>query len=822
MAHAARVSELADGLVQSILHVNTGDPVIAQTRPAVAKGLRDSSHGRTNQFQVKSRLDGLVEKFAVLNRDDLSETLQERLEELPSGGKWLPEILALFLTLSDRPVEKTEPDALKSLYAAEHPDEQLTWEDIIADDPLDEPGLWDDVERGYHSSGDETRFDDDNLGSEPTTSTRATTIHDDSPETVARSLVTRPKLEDFDFAKYSRWAKNLSSEDQMLRVAELAIVRESLFMLRGLPTNLYNLEPVTGQIQPRSGTAVTTTSRPVIKDALAHFSTIGCGLQRVRRWVRNTQPRPYFRTCQAVVEQLLVELGASLAILEERYVGSDINTVVSMIEVLSETQQLTRHLCQFASLIVHLLSDSPFAILDGLYDYVCTAQLSGDDEGFDVLSSILFQGTETYLRPVATWISSGTIAGGHDDFFVAESGVACEPGDVWHSRFAMRQSNDGAPSMPRFMHDYAAEVFALGKAKMFLDKLTQGSIDQDQATYTSHGPDFGALSHEVQANHLMPFSELFEDTLSNWIKSISTDVMPTLTRLLLEQHGLLNTLSATSSVYLSANGNLFRDFADSLSRRIRRSPSSWSNNFLLTELARETLGETPSVDAESLTIKTDGSPRTTKVVQALQSIDAIYHIPWPLQNITRETHPRTHAKAFVLLLQVSHASRALEYQKFSLRPHHSTTLTPTFSLALRLRQALIVFTSTLYAHITSVASAIHKEIHAALLSATDIDAMVAAYAAHKSRLETSLLLSEKLKPIREAIVSALELCEKFEPLWDGVTQENGDSQMALRSLQRDFASTLGFVTAGVRNVSRVGGETLLENLAERLESMSAR
>ena len=170
MAHAARVSALADNLVASLLAIDRDDPIIGQTRNAVAKGLRDASHGRTNQFEVAARYDGLVEKFAVLDRDDLSEALQERLEELPTKGKWLPEILALFLSLSDRPVEKTATDAIARLHAAEHPDEQLTWEEIIADDPLDEPGIWDDIERGYHSSCDETGFGQvDEFGSEPTT-----------------------------------------------------------------------------------------------------------------------------------------------------------------------------------------------------------------------------------------------------------------------------------------------------------------------------------------------------------------------------------------------------------------------------------------------------------------------------------------------------------------------------------------------------------------------------------------------------------------------------------------------------------------------------
>ena len=219
MAHAARVSALADNLVASLLAIDKDDPIISQTRSAVAKGLRDNSHGRTNQFEVASRLEGLVEKFAVLDRDDLSDALQERLEELPTKGKWLPEILALFLSLSDRPVEKTAADALAKLHAAEHPDEQLTWEDIIADDPLDEPGIWDDIERGYHSSGDETGFgQDEDSGSEPTTSTKASTVNEHDTEALAELLVTQPNVEALVLVKHSRSAAELSDGDRVLHV----------------------------------------------------------------------------------------------------------------------------------------------------------------------------------------------------------------------------------------------------------------------------------------------------------------------------------------------------------------------------------------------------------------------------------------------------------------------------------------------------------------------------------------------------------------------------------------------------------------------------
>ncbi|KAM0707403.1 hypothetical protein Q7P35_004048 [Cladosporium inversicolor] len=824
MAHAARISEIADNLVQSILGVNKDDPIIARIRTAVSRGLRDASHARTNQFEVKSRLDGLVEKFAVLNRDDLSDALQQRLEELPTRSKWLPEILELFLSLSDRPVEKTAPNALATLYAADHPDEQLTWEDIITDDPLNEPGIWDDIERGYHSSGDESRYADDDIRSEPTTSTQATSAAEDDAETVASLYVTQPDYQKLNSVKRSPRI----SEDTTLSVTESTVVRESLSMLRGLPTEIYALDSSTGVVKARTDTNINNVSRRVVLDSLTQFATLGSQLQHLRRWVQSKQARPYVNTCQAVTEGWLVDLSDQLSRLEERYVGSAVGAVVSSIEVLSGSQRLTRHLTVLCAIVARVSTHLPFALFDELYDCVCTSQLAGDDKCFDMLSSMLYRATQTYLRPVATWVSSGTIAGGHDDFFVAEPNAACDLGDLWHSKHMLRRSDDGSVNTPRFMQSNAAEIFALGKAKMFLDQLTQASVETISGAHSNQTPDFSSVRSQIEDCPLLPFADLFNDTLQDWVKSISTDVTPNLKTSLLRGHGLLKLLAAIDSIYFSANGALYQSFADSLFDRVRRAPSSWHNNFLLTELVKETLGENASVDMESLLVTTDLSSKPSNTIQALQAINITYHITWPLQNITREVTPQSHARAFSLLLQVSYACHILQSRAFNLRALHSAPAQSTHNRIFHIRQTFIVFTTALRTHISTVANVLHSELHTAMLEANSIDAMVGVYAAHKKRLETALLLSSNLSPVREAMVSGLVLCEQFGPMWDAVMSNDADegshlkADRALRRLQKELQMTVSFLAAGVRNVSRIGGETLLEALAEQLELIVAR
>lgn len=93
----------------------------------------------------------LEEKFRVYNRDDLADALRSRLAELPSlTSGFNPEILSLFLSLSDRPLQNSEISDLELLVKPDAPKE-LTWEDIIADDPM-EGEIWKDVDFGAESS----------------------------------------------------------------------------------------------------------------------------------------------------------------------------------------------------------------------------------------------------------------------------------------------------------------------------------------------------------------------------------------------------------------------------------------------------------------------------------------------------------------------------------------------------------------------------------------------------------------------------------------------------------------------------------------------
>ena len=90
-----------------------------------------NSRGIHTQDVVHSRL---VEKFAVLGRDDIAEPLEKILPYVISQDANV-EILTLLLALSDRPVETVEFDESKFI-VEEVVEKGITWEEIIAEEPL--------------------------------------------------------------------------------------------------------------------------------------------------------------------------------------------------------------------------------------------------------------------------------------------------------------------------------------------------------------------------------------------------------------------------------------------------------------------------------------------------------------------------------------------------------------------------------------------------------------------------------------------------------------------------------------------------------------
>lgn len=827
MAHAAKVSDLTDGLVRSVAGDRSQHASFRRMRDQAAKTFRNTTHARTNQFDVQSKLTGLAEKFAVLNRDDLSDALQARLDELPRDSKWMPEILSLLLQLSDRPLEKTRIENVEVL-SKRLEDEQptLTWEDLVADRDLDESGLWDDVERGHHSSGDEAGVDEE-ADSDDTSSTRATTVEDDTVA-LARLHIIHPEESAADDLK--------DAETQLLSsVSELMVIRDTLFMLRGLPTKLYVFLESDGEVTVHSSVALETAARATTRDLLLQFAEIGSALNTLRHWARQTEKTPYMQSCQAATLSLLSEFDRQISTIEQRCVAPAQDTVVSMMNVRSEVDIAAKALLHLSQ-ILSASNDSksaPFSLFDALYSEISIAEMSGDGRVFRSLVQVYLSGLKTYLRPLALWIQTGSVDRNNTEFMIREANPDCDLGRFWSERFTLRTLSDGTVCCPKFMHGMANKIFAIGKGRAFLLALgDDGETESDlQSSATS---TICSLQNQLAMPQLLPFTQRLEQSLEHWIADTSKDGSSLLQHKLLHDSGLLRAIDRLEEVFCSKDGVLFQTFADTLFGRMDYQPNGWRHDFLLSELASSTFGDRDSMGPESLSVTVHEATQSTgskSSVRQLRTIQLQTTFSWSVQNITHVQTSEAHSKAFAFLLQIYRAKSLLRTQALDLKRFTSDVrnVASTPHLALLMRQRLISFVDIMHDHITNTARILYKTVRIALEAATDIDAMAAVWITHIKHIDMALLLAQKLNPIREAIIGCLELCERFAMMWpriagsQTVTEENAQplpSRRDFAGMRQELDKSVSFIIAGVRSVGRASGNKMLEELAERLEWMA--
>ena len=845
MAHAITIHRLTSDLVHSIATQAKDDALLVRMRDHAVKSLRNTTHARTNQFDINSKLEGLVEKFAVLNRDDLSEALQLRLDDLPSQSKWMPEILSLLLQLSDRPLEKTSLEDTEALAKQPKDDEpQLSWADLLADAPRDEAGVWDDVERGYHSSGDEQTTDGEGDSVE-TPPTEATSFGLDDIVALARLQIVQP--DDSALNEIQTGSSRFDPDKQHVPIPELELIRDTLFMLHGLPSSIFTTSRSTGHVSFDQPVALSTASQPMIIKFLSHCAEIGSSLNALRNWVHSDQRVAYLQSCQASIQQLLIHFSSDLATLEQRYLGLSKDTVVSIIDVRSEVERLSHplvHIYKIVDTAEQQTKSSPFALLDALYGQACMAEMSGNALLFAILARVLFAGLRTYLKPVSRWTQAGIVDADDKTFLIEEVHSDCDPGRLWYDRYTKRTSTGGGVCAPKFMQGFANSIFAMGKARAFLRALGR-DIEVENNEFEFDVPNFSEIEASLDANHLSPFSQMLSNTLESWIGDIGEECTPLLRTVLLNDHGLLRTIDGLDHVFCSRNGRTFQTFADTLFWRINHGRDTWRNAFLLSELAQSTFGSAGYLDAHDLSIRIDGAQGSSPLVSSIQQLATInleYLFPWPFRNITCSPSPLTYSKAFTFLLQVYRAKYLLQPQIFdlSLLETRTTNLSKRIAAAIHLRQHLLVTVDVLHAHITSTCQAVSMSLRKAMETTDGIDAMAAVWAAHDKQLETSLLLARNLAPIREAITGQLELCERFARVWERLTGHEGLSadgeadkeqhetehgkgqtpvlrEETVSAIKAEFEKSTSFIVAGLRGISRAGGNAALEALAERLE-----
>lgn len=604
MAQNARISGLTDELIQSILQFDPkpNKQAYKHAKEIASRGLRGYQYARTNQFEISAALSGLDEKFRVKGRDDLADALALRLskfEQIP--GKFKPEFLSLLLQLADRPLENSNVKALE-LLRPPSPPPPLTWADILLDDPYSDDEIWKDIDYTGGSSEDEVipvRKEKKNLRAPATIDDDTTYDLDACVVSVGTDLV-----KDLETAQF--WNEIAAEEDEKTHITELNAVKETMYMLMGLRTNLYvtDQEQHTIRVNPKYCLQYVTTS--TIEDVLARFANTGKRIYRLRQWSKKASTLPVVQAFEAAVKKRLVRYDLSVANLQQGYLNPSSPVTVSLVKLESEVRWLSINILRLVNVVTEVEAQilvNPFIHLEALFDQVTLAQMALEDEVFFYMVDIFFECLQTYLAPIRRWMVDGELGLADETFFIFANEANGDLSDMWHDRYVLRRDTNEVLRCPSFLHVSAKKIFNIGKSVIFLKELEIFGTEP-LTTNTEPRLDRATICGDSSNVPLISFPELFRTAFDSWIQSKYSVASDLLCEHITGAQRLIHTLQTLDTIFVGANGAAFEEFANVLFARLDSGQEGWNDNFMLTDIARSVFSPTmPAGDVKRLAVR---------------------------------------------------------------------------------------------------------------------------------------------------------------------------------------------------------------------------
>lgn len=743
---------------------------VEEWRRAASKTLLNNRSVRTNPFDVEASLVGLEEKFRIINNDPLADALRLRLDELSAcSNRWTPEVLSLLLSLADRPAENSKLKDLESFKPQQLP-ASLTWSEILADDPLDNSdGLWDNIN---YAAGDSD--DEDYVYSVEAAATNgiqdSSQESEDIPYDIDQLMITIDPTKLEDIVQAQSWNVGQLQDNQQSRrlVTEAQVFRDVLLMLHGLPTFTF-VQIEDGRYLFSRQIQIDHLSEESLVHILSGFAILRSQLATVRVWLGRIEAIPLQQTYQAAIAERLQDFDRKLSKLEASTLKPA--AVTSLLELSNTVRRESRCMQQLSGIVaksaIRKQVRGHFDMLETIYESTCANQAYGDIEGYEYMAELLLEGFTMYLKPVRRWMVTGELMEDDEVFFVRKNTNTIPLESSWVEQYSIRKTTAGDLYAPGFLRLAAQKIFNAGKINNFLKALGRKGYKDSTAPTNGNDSTVEVFNLPECLRTSTPFSEVFEQALSEWISRHYQTSSAILRQALDSQCHLQGTLDALEYVFLHRDGAVSSHFSGIVFARIDREKGVWNDEYILTELIREAFDPLLGIDNQRLTVHLPKEQRATigskRSVKALEGLQVCYSIPWPVANIVRSTSIVIYQRIFVLLLQsqrVRHKLTQQQLEKITLSSAHCHN--GELHLARSLRHRLLWFTNCILTYLTETVLAVSTaKLREELAKADDMDRLIVVHSDYMLRLEERCLLSKKLAPIHQALISVFDLAMSF-------------------------------------------------------------
>ncbi|KAF1812183.1 hypothetical protein P152DRAFT_458587 [Eremomyces bilateralis CBS 781.70] len=867
MAHSSTVGSLVGALAGSItgLSEKKDHPKFKRARDHAVRNLRSHSFVRPSQFETKNAVDGLVEKFQVLGRDDLADALGQCLGDLTAwNSKWTPEYLALLLELSQDPVRKGQVKETLHERALTLP-LRIDWKNIIAKSRQKE--IWEDIDYAAQSSDDE----EEETMSEPEQKPRtAQELPEDDIIDLASYVV--PVDETAHLSLFSPFPKDETFAPQTQRVLlppqvvpEIFFIRESLSMLHGLPTSLYFV-----RIETKKNVSVQLSGPPIFfesatvetcKSLSRAFADLGASINVVRTWHEGGGSIPWLEAFQDETRAVIRSFDASITQIEQGLLRTTSERLISALSVLDSAREAARVPVLFSRIAgASIVRPGQFSRLDGLYDMTCQCQITEPPEVFQRLATTLHRCLEVYLRPVQRWVFHGEWDDENRVSFLRTDMIGTSFNTTPTSQFRggdnirnYHTPTSIRPEAPKFFHQISLlkAITNAGLAVQFLKRL---GYTRDDGRLPRH-ESITLIPFHGGADFI-PLELRVEDALQKWTSEATTGSQTRLYEAVVHGRSFMRYVDGLHAVFLATDKSAFAEFSDAVILAIRQAPAGMLTDSAITALAQNYLGQVPPVDGWRIKIYFPKEAEHRNLVE-ISRFELQYKLPWYVQNVVQHQAIEAFQRIFSLLLLMSFAKTSIEQQQISFRtrscPHGPSCAFCTRLSALRHRFLVFLGIFASYVTVTVLEPAI-AGLRNDISTCARFDVLCELYDKFADTVESRCLASEKLRPIfeameailvvgiripglrathlgREGTVSAQRGTGRYIPgdsdsdadedLFDEFP--NGDNEKdvdgTVRTLQEEFGRRIRFAVAGLHGIGRAGDDSTWSLLAARLEPL---
>lgn len=770
---------MLEQLIRSTTY-NTSDTYINQQKRIALSTLANSQSARVSQYEVSSRLQGLIEKSRILNNDPLAEALELRLAELSTrSDRWTPEILTLLLDLSDRPTRNSNAQNLVSF----QPDlpSALTWSEIVADDPLEDlSDIWQNVDFAADTSDEDepsesihrttSEFEPESGVLEKGPFDARTTLIEQAGMTEFRKIERAQFWRDPTRRHYDMTCLNFHEKQLVTILTEGQAVREVIFMLLGLPTSIFT-NANDGKLAVSAAFTLQHVSQESMGALLKDFAQFGDMLLSIRQWVGKKTLVPLEQTFQATLASHLTVVDRTLSTFQSRILMPHAHISPSLLELHVEVYHTCRLIQQIHEILQVLMLeddvDLPFRILECLFDRTCINQGIGDENGYEYVGEIFFACLQTYLKPIRLWMEKGHLNERDRVMFIARNKEDVELNVLWQDQHHLVYSSAGILRAPKFLHLAAQKLFNTGKSVDFLNRLGHEHVS-DHCIEDMTALTFNSVCQPSEFGLLSPFVELFDTALEKWVASKHHSSSSMLRTQLEVRCGLRNCLDALEYIYFFRNGALSGNVNVKVFERIDKGNRHWNDAFIVTEMFRSAFSVIPCIESDRLGVDVRSAPydqslyRAQRSMSVLECLRVTYTLPWAVANVIKIEAMDTYQRILIFLAQLQRAKYLLHRQRvprtWSASREHSPQI-------YTLHHRLLWFTNTVLTYITEmVISVATADMRSAMKLAEDVDSMVLVHQAYVIQLEEQCLLLRKHAPIQQAITSVLDLAVLFSDI----------------------------------------------------------